>query len=104
MRTIEEIAEFIENVTNANMADNELAETARQISNIIGDIPIDRIEEICNAEREGKLDISEYTRCKRAEKTADGKCLGYKRSWFDDEPSDKCKECKNNVFYEEGAE
>ena len=31
----------------------------------------------------------------------DGKCEGFSRSEDDDEPCEKCKECKLNTFYEE---
>lgn len=31
----------------------------------------------------------------------DGKCFGYQKSEFDDEPCEKCRKCKLNEFYEE---
>jgi len=34
-------------------------------------------------------------RCKTAEKLGDGKCRGYQKSRVDDEPAEKCKECKD---------
>ncbi len=37
----------------------------------------------------------------------DGKCLGYshvRTNIEDDEPIDKCKRCKFNVYYKEGEE
>lgn len=64
-------------------------------------ISVERLKIICDAERADKLDISEYTRCQEAEKTSDGKCLGYQKSRWDDEPAEKCKECKDNIYYEE---
>ncbi len=39
--------------------------------------------------------------CAYAEKTDDGKCVGYQRSEWDDEPPDMCKECRMNQFFEE---
>jgi hypothetical protein len=39
--------------------------------------------------------------CANAERTTDGKCVGYQVSEFDDEPSERCKKCKINQFYEE---
>lgn len=30
-----------------------------------------------------------------------GKCIGFAKSEYDDEPCEQCKECKFNVFYEE---
>lgn len=38
--------------------------------------------------------------CENAEKQGD-KCLGYQQSRLDDEPTEKCKACKDNIFYEE---
>ncbi len=29
------------------------------------------------------------------------KCLGYQKSYDDDEPSDFCKECKDHISFEE---
>ena len=37
-------------------------------------------------------------------KQYDGKCEGYAKSEYDDEPCEQCKKCKYNVFYEGGAE
>lgn len=54
MRTIEECAEFIENVTGANLADNALSATVRMYANILDGIPFNRLQEICQAEREGR--------------------------------------------------
>ena len=30
-----------------------------------------------------------------------GKCNGYARAWYDDEPSEACKRCKLHTMYEE---
>ena len=38
--------------------------------------------------------------CDRAEKTADGKCLGYGKSEDDDELIEKCKQCEKQSSYE----
>lgn len=54
MRTIEECAEFIENVTGANLSDNDLSDTVREYANILDGISFDRLHEICQAEREGR--------------------------------------------------
>ncbi len=40
-------------------------------------------------------------KCNEAEKTAEGKCLGYQKSEYDDEPTERCKECKENIYFEE---
>jgi len=32
-------------------------------------------------------------RCREAEKLSDGKCKGYQRSQWDDEPLERCKQC-----------
>ena len=37
--------------------------------------------------------------CTTAEKTADGKCVGYQKSDIDDEPAEMCMECSRNQFY-----
>ena len=38
--------------------------------------------------------------CDRAEKTADGSCLGYGKSEIDDEPIEACKRCEKQSSYE----
>ncbi|WIV11149.1 hypothetical protein [Proteiniborus sp. MB09-C3] len=43
---------------------------------------------------------SSYDRCQEAEKSGN-KCLGYQKSRWDDEPSGKCKECKDHISYED---
>ena len=42
--------------------------------------------------------------CDRAEKTADGRCLGYGKSEDDDEPIEKCKQCEKQSSYESEGE
>ena len=41
--------------------------------------------------------------CDNAKTSADGKCEGYQRSRWDDEPAEMCKECKDFVLYEGDA-
>lgn len=38
--------------------------------------------------------------CSIAPCPLEGKCVGYQRSYTDDEPIDMCKECPKNQFYE----
>ncbi|MCL6478318.1 MAG: hypothetical protein K6T65_07855 [Peptococcaceae bacterium] len=39
-------------------------------------------------------------RCQKAEKLSDGKCRGYQKSRWDDEPSEKCKRCSIFELFE----
>lgn len=47
------------------------------------------------------LEKREIIPCTNAEKTSEGKCRGYQKSEQDDEPAERCKGCKQNIFYEE---
>ena len=51
-----------------------------------------------------RYEDAEETACDRAEKCADGSCLGYARAEYDDEPCERCKACEKNEFYEPESE
>jgi hypothetical protein len=57
MRTIDECAEFIENVTGSNMADNDLADTIRAYANATHGIPLPDLETYCQAIRDGRCEV-----------------------------------------------
>ncbi len=46
-----------------------------------------------------RITRNQYEKCKNAEKI-NGKCRGYQRSEYDDEPAEMCKECTDSMFYE----
>jgi len=43
----------------------------------------------------------EKNACENAGKTEGGKCTGYQVSETNDEPCNRCKECKDSQFYED---
>jgi hypothetical protein len=46
------------------------------------------------------LGLRDIFNCEEAGQTADGECVGYQRSEYDDEPCERCMECPRNQFYE----
>lgn len=54
------------------------------------ELSVEKVQDICIlCNNHGSPDIVE------------GKCQGFQRSEEDDEPSDLCRECPANIFYEE---
>lgn len=48
---------------------------------------------------DGEAEIPHNARCLEVE-WVNGKCRGYQRSEYDDEPAEMCKECTDSMFYE----
>lgn len=61
---------------------------------------IESLEQFKEAAEKDYRELYNVARCRIAKRNARGECEGYQRSFYDDEPADKCKECKEFVLYE----
>lgn len=74
----------------------------------------DRLAEICEAERDGRLIICDKIKtaeeikfekyCSHAKRYEDGKCEGLDSSAENDEPCEMCKNCEKHYLFDEALE